>query len=145
VSEIRDLNPSLLRSTAPLGYEVRVPKTKGSMVLAALESVPEEKRCAWRLHRISEGETLAAISRRYSTPAGSIVAANSRLGSSFFDSPERGEMLLIPAAAKPEPAVKAARTKKGSAGRKYAGSKRRPAPKVATLSGKPKTQRASNR
>lgn len=104
VAEIRDLNPSLLRSLAPADYEVRVPKSKGVVVLAALESVPEAKRASWRLHRVSDGETLVAIARRYSTAANSIVAANARLDSSFFDAPESGEMLLIPAAAQLQPA-----------------------------------------
>lgn len=85
VAEIRDLNPSLLRNLAPANYEVRVPKAKGSVVLAALESVPEPKRDSWRLHCVAEGETLTAIARRYSTAAGSIIAANARLDSSFFD------------------------------------------------------------
>lgn len=111
VPEIRDMNPSLLRSLAPANYEVRVPKSKGSMVLAALESVPEEKRVSWRLHRVVEGETLTAIARRYSTAAGSIVAANARLDSSFFEAPESGEMLLIPASVQTVPAKRATAAK----------------------------------
>lgn len=106
VSEIRDLNPSLLRGFAPAGFEVRVPKGKANMVKAALEAVPEEKRASWRLHRVANGETLAAIARRYSTAANSIIAANSRLDSSFFDAPEQGEMILIPASNRAEAAPK---------------------------------------
>lgn len=120
VAEIRDLNPSLLRNLAPANYEVRVPKAKGSVVLAALESVPEPKRDSWRLHRVAEGETLTAIARRYSTAAGSIIAANARLDSSFFDAPESGEMLLIPASAQVQPAKRSVASKaRGTAHRGY--------------------------
>jgi membrane-bound lytic murein transglycosylase D len=107
VSEVRELNPSLLRGLAPAGYEVRVPSGKASMVMAALESVPEEKRASWRMHRVNDGETLASIARRYSTASNSIVAVNSRLDASFFDAPERGEMILIPASLREDTAPKA--------------------------------------
>ncbi|QOY90414.1 transglycosylase SLT domain-containing protein [Paludibaculum fermentans] len=121
VAEIRDLNPSLLRNLAPANYEVRVPKAKGSVVLAALESVPEPKRDSWRLHRVAEGETLTAIARRYSTAAGSIIAANARLDSSFFDAPESGEMLLIPASVQVQPVKRAVPSKaRATAHRGYA-------------------------
>lgn len=114
VSEIRDLNPSLLRGVAPAGYEVRVPRAKGGMVLAALESVPAVKRAAWRLHRVAGGDTLASIARRYSTAPGSIVAANSQAGERFFESLNDGEVLLIPALAPAEPAARAARSRASS-------------------------------
>jgi membrane-bound lytic murein transglycosylase D len=102
VAEIRELNPQLLKNVAPAGSMVRVPKNRSAIVLAGLTSVPVEKRASWRLHRIGAGETLASIARRYSTPAGSILAANSKLDQAFFDSPEAGEMLIIPAAAEKE-------------------------------------------
>jgi membrane-bound lytic murein transglycosylase D len=122
-SEIRDLNPSLLKNLAPQGYDVRVPKSKGNTVLAALEAVPADKRGSWRLHRVGEGDTLASIAKRYSTAAGSIVTVNSRLDSAFFESPENGEVLLIPASTQPEPS--AARTaRKGTAKRGYVQSAR---------------------
>lgn len=142
VSEIRDLNPSLLRGFAPAGYEVRVPRGKANMVMAALESVPEEKRASWRLHRVTDGETLASIARRYSTASNSIVAANSRLDSSFFDAPEQGEMILIPASLSEDAAPKIA--KKGrartiTARRGYTVSKRTARPtQVASNNAKPR-------
>ncbi len=142
VSEIRELNPSLLKTTAPSGYTVRVPKSRGSLVLASLDSVPEEKRLSWRLHKILDGETLASIARQYSTAPDSIVAANSRLGTTFFSSPERGEMLLIPTAPRPEPAVKGASQARSRNVRSYAGTKRGTA-RVASISVKSKSQRAS--
>lgn len=117
VSEIRDLNPSLLRAVAPAGHEVRVPRAKGSAVIAALDSVPADKRASWRLHRVSGGETLASIARRYSTAPGSIVAANARAGEGYFDSLDDGEVLLIPALAQAEPKARATRTRSSFHGR----------------------------
>lgn len=105
VSEIRDLNPALLRGVAPAGIDVRVPKGKSTTVMASLENVPEERRASWRLHRVMNGETLNEIAKQYSTQARSIVAANTGLDSSFFDSPSSGQLLLIPAATPKQPAV----------------------------------------
>jgi membrane-bound lytic murein transglycosylase D len=100
MSDVRDLNPALTRSIAPTGYELKVPKGKGTRVMAALELVPPERRASWRLHRVSEGDTLASIARRYSTAAGSILAANAKPDASAIEETETGEVLLIPAAFK---------------------------------------------
>jgi membrane-bound lytic murein transglycosylase D len=107
VTDIRELNPALIRSVAPANYDVRVPAGRSRTVMAAIEAVPEDKRAAWRLHRVSSSDTLASISRQYSTNANSILAAN-QVDSSFFDSVEDGEVLLIPATAPPAPAAKRA-------------------------------------
>jgi len=110
VSEVRELNPALLKNLAPAGYEVRVPKGTGQAVLAALETVPADKRASWRMHKVSEGETIADIARLYDTRTTSIIAANSQLDTKFFESPESGEVLLIPATLREaKPAVSKAR------------------------------------
>ncbi len=134
VSDIRDLNPSLLRGIAPSGYQVKVPRGRGNVVLATLDTVPAEKRVAWRLHRVSEGDTLASIARRYSTAASSIVAANPGSNAESIESSDSGEILLIPAVAKAEPAAKAARTRTASASRARTSSSRRATVKVASSS-----------
>lgn len=105
VTDIRELNPALIRSVAPANYDVRVPAGMARSVVAAIDAVPEEKRAAWRLHRLSSSDTLASIAKQYSTAANSILTAN-QLDSSFFEAPEDGEMLLIPASAPKPPAVK---------------------------------------
>ncbi len=97
VSEIREMNPALIRGIAPKDVQVRVPSGKTGDVLAALDAVPSENRKAWRLHRVAGGDTLASIAKRYSAPASSIVKVNTRLGESYFDSPRGGELILIPA------------------------------------------------
>ena len=147
VSEIRELNPSLLRGFAPAGYEVRVPRGKVNMVTAALDAVPEDKRASWRLHRVADGETLAGIARRYSTTSTSIVAVNSRLDSTFFDAPEQGEMILIPATLREDAAPKAAvkaRTSSTAARRTYSTTKRTAHP-TQVASNPAKTRKTASR
>lgn len=97
LSEIEDLNPAVLRPTAPAGYQLRVPKGTLAPVMAALELVPPSHRADWRIHRVAAGETLAEIAHRYSTPVSALTAANQQ-GS--LDSPIAGDLLVIPVAAR---------------------------------------------
>jgi membrane-bound lytic murein transglycosylase D len=92
VSEIQDLNPSLMKAVAPAGCQLRVPKGTSATVLAALDMVPASHRANWRIHRLGSGETLAEIARRYATPLASVTAANQRIASA----PEAGDLLVIP-------------------------------------------------
>ena len=98
VSEIRDLNPALLKSAAPAGYQLRIPKGTTNAVLAALENVPADRRMTWRMHRVERGETLAQIAKQFATPATSIAQANKRVE----EAPETGDLLIIPAAYNPD-------------------------------------------
>jgi membrane-bound lytic murein transglycosylase D len=132
VSELRDMNPALIRGAAPQNAVVRVPYGKGGDVLAALDAVPQENRKAWRLHRVASGDTLTLIAKRYSAPAPSIVKVNARLGESFFDSPQHGELILIPAKAAPvKTAVRKSKARRTttarSKSRTSAASSKRPA------------------
>lgn len=94
VSEIQDLNPAVLRSIAPAGYHLRVPKGTLPAVMAALDMVPAAHRDDWRIHRVVPGETLADIAHRYSTPLTALTAANQH---SSADAPIAGDLLVIPA------------------------------------------------
>jgi membrane-bound lytic murein transglycosylase D len=98
VSDIRDLNPALLRSVAPPGYSLRVPRGTAAEVQAALEMIPAGQRAAWRMHRVTNGDTLASIARRYRTSPGGISKANG------IDADElaSGSFLVIPARLQPE-------------------------------------------
>jgi membrane-bound lytic murein transglycosylase D len=109
VSDLRDLNPSILRNAAPPDSDVRVPRGKGQMVLTALDAVPDSRRLSWRLHRVGSGDNLAVIARRFGAAPGAILAANPALDTSWFEQPREGELVLIPTAPKPEPAPKSAR------------------------------------
>ena len=92
VSVIRDLNPALLKTVAPAGFEVHIPKGASETTMAALESVPAESRLAWRLHHVEAGDTLEAIARTYHLTPERIAAVNRSA-----DSLEAGDVLFIPA------------------------------------------------
>jgi membrane-bound lytic murein transglycosylase D len=101
VSEIQDLNPALLKSVAPTGYQMRVPKGTLATVMSALEMVPANHRADWRIHRVVPGETLAGIAHRYATPVSALTSANqsAALQSPLADEPVAGDLLVVPAAA----------------------------------------------
>ena len=99
------MNPGLLKAVAPAGYQLHIPKGTSNSVLAALDSVPGEKRLTWRMHRVERGETLAQIAKEFNTPANSIAVANSSLIASL----EAGDRLVIPATFNPDgPAARTA-------------------------------------
>jgi membrane-bound lytic murein transglycosylase D len=97
LSVIRDLNPSLLTTVAPAGFEAHVPKGSADDTRAALETVPASNRQAWRLHHVEAGDTLATIAKSYHLAPERIVAVNSQA-----DTIEAGDTLLIPAVYHPE-------------------------------------------
>lgn len=92
ISEIRDINPAILKGVAPIGSEIHVPKGMSATLNAALETVPATRRAGWRIHKVSAGETLAVIAKRYGTAPTTIAAANA-----VGDGPSAGDVLLIPA------------------------------------------------
>lgn len=104
VSQVRDLNPALLKDVAPGVWSLRVPKGTGSAVASILEAVPAEDRTAWRAHRAVGAEPLSAIAHRYGVTESSIVAAN-HLADTALDP---GAVLVIPAAAVRQVQVKRA-------------------------------------
>ena len=103
VSEIQDLNPALLKSTAPVGYQLRVPKGTLAPVMAALDLVPANHRADWRIHRVVPGETLADIAHRYATAVSALTSANQRAaaggaGVEAPAAPVAGDLLVVPVA-----------------------------------------------
>ncbi len=135
VTDLRELNPSLLGNLAPAGYELRLPKGVRETLIAGLETVPENRRASWRIHRVTQGDTIASIAKRYNTPANSILAANNHAAD-----PEVGNLLVIPTSlqeTKPHAA-----TSKHAAGRKpVSGSHGRSS---ATVVRNGKTRKASS-
>ncbi|MCX6594737.1 MAG: transglycosylase SLT domain-containing protein [Acidobacteria bacterium] len=93
VSGIRDLNPALLKSLAPAGFEVKVPRGSAAQVAAAIETVPPLQRASWRLHRVKQGEDLTAIAQRYRTTPKSIASANEGRSAETL---AEGSVLMIP-------------------------------------------------
>ncbi len=121
VSAIRELNPSLLKNLAPVGYRLHVPKGAAGQAASALEMVPETRRNAWRMHRVGQGETLAAIAKRFNASVNSIQGANR----SMAGQPEAGDLVVIPTA--PLAEAKTAARKRTTA--RHATAARRPAGK----------------
>ena len=83
----------LLKGIAPADYSLRIPKGTAPALRASLELIPPESRLSWRMHKVAEGETLAAIGKRYGAAANLIAAAN-KLQSG---EPVAGDRLIIPA------------------------------------------------
>ena len=124
LSTIRDLNPSLLRMTAPGDFEVHVPKGSAEAAQVALETVPTENRLAWRLHHVEAGDTLAAIARTYHLTPDRILAVNRGA-----DSLETGDTLLIPAVYHEDAAPRARVSRRSAHGKPvYPPAKSRKAP-----------------
>lgn len=90
VSDIQDLNPAVLKSVAPAGYQIRIPKGSLASVMAALDMVPANHRADWRIHRVVSGETLAEVAHRYSTSVAALSTANQGAGM------DAGDLLVIP-------------------------------------------------
>jgi membrane-bound lytic murein transglycosylase D len=93
ISEIQELNPALMKPVAPAGYQVRVPKGASASVQMALDIIPASHRANWRIHRVTNGETLAEIAKHYSMPVAAISTANQGMNAL----PETGDLLIIPA------------------------------------------------
>jgi len=94
LESLADLNPHLKRWSTPPGesYRIKVPRGSGDSVTIKLAAVPESERVRWRRHKVSRGETLAAIARDYGTSAEAIRQANNMRGQTIHP----GNHLLIP-------------------------------------------------
>ena len=79
LSEIRELNPSLLRNTTPnvAEYRLRLPLSTRDMFLKRVAMIPPEKRVFWRWHSVRHGETLSGIAKQYKASVQSIAQVNS--------------------------------------------------------------------
>lgn len=98
LSELRELNPSVLRSVAPAGHAVHVPKGTLAQVEAALQAVPAQRRDSWRVHRLENGETFTELARRFNITPSAVTAANRAAGNAVdnHDMPEAGDWVAIP-------------------------------------------------
>ena len=134
VSELKELNPSLIRSVTPAGFTLHIPKGQLPQLEAALKVVPSDRRDSWRVHRVESGDTLADVAKRYGTTAEVLRSANHDL------LPEPGMFAAVPVAYpgdRPLPAKKAvkpavkAKSKTTSKKSASASSKKVPAKKTA--------------
>jgi membrane-bound lytic murein transglycosylase D len=91
LAELKELNPAILRSVAPAGTALHVPKGMAPMVQAAFEAVPANRRDAWRIHKVDGEETFASLARRYNTTAALVSSVNHET------LPTAGSLVVIPA------------------------------------------------
>jgi membrane-bound lytic murein transglycosylase D len=96
---LSDLNPELrLRVTPPTPYSLRIPPAMSEALLARIDSIPEWSHvrtilASYAYHRVSKGETLYSIAKRYKTTVAAISKANN-IGNGQFIS--TGRRLQIP-------------------------------------------------
>ena len=92
LSEMKELNPSILRSVAPAGTTVHLPKGALPQLEAALRAIPANRRDSWRLHRMAVSDTFASLAIRYKTTAAMVSSVN------HDELPDTGALAVIPAA-----------------------------------------------
>jgi peptidoglycan lytic transglycosylase D len=96
VSELQDLNPSLLRLSTPRtgSFQLRLPAGTKEQYETAIAAIPPEMRLWWRYHSVQPGDTVVALARKYHTTAKQIEEAN------HLDGPELDSeaKLVIPVA-----------------------------------------------
>jgi membrane-bound lytic murein transglycosylase D len=78
VVDLQELNPSLLRMTTPKDGEftLRLPVGTASRFEQAIASIPQDKRVWWRYHRVTGGETLGEIAKKYHSSTSAIADVN---------------------------------------------------------------------
>lgn len=111
LAELKELNPAVLRSVAPAGTALHVPKGLLPMVQAAFEAVPANRREAWRIHRVDGEETFVSLARRYNTTPALVSSVN------HDTLPAAGSLVVIPVSYPGDriPVRSAVRTRAGSA------------------------------
>ncbi len=90
IGELKELNPALIKSVAPGGYALHVPKGSLPQLEAALRVIPADRRDSWRVHRVEAGDTFAAVAKRYGTTPELLASAN------HDQLPEAGTFAAVP-------------------------------------------------
>lgn len=93
VAELQELNPSLLKTTAPAGFHLRLPKGTACLFEDLIALIPPARRASWRVHRAEAGETLAAVARLHRITPAALVAVNAPAAGPL----ESGDLVVIPA------------------------------------------------
>lgn len=96
VSEIKDLNPELLRKYTPpntKSYSLKIPKGTKTKFLAAYDDLPSPKETSWVRHDIRGGETISTIAARYGVSQYAILEANNLSRRSTIYA---GKQLIVP-------------------------------------------------
>ena len=96
LSDLQDLNPSLLRTVTPKAhFDLHLPVGTTEKYQSAIESIPPDMRVWWRYHTVTSGETMMSVARSFHTTAHAIAQANQL----EINTPiEEGAKLVIPIA-----------------------------------------------
>jgi len=78
LSDLQDLNPSLLRLITPKDqpFELRLPVGSSGRYLAAIEPIPPNMRLWWRYHKVAPGDTVSSLARLYHVSTKSLLQEN---------------------------------------------------------------------
>jgi membrane-bound lytic murein transglycosylase D len=78
VYDLRELNPELLRNVTPNdpNWQLKLPEGTGAKFEGVIQQVPVDKWTSWRLHTVTQGETLGDIASHYHVTLGALEAAN---------------------------------------------------------------------
>lgn len=93
VSDLQHLNPSLLHTRAPAGFELKLPEGTGQQVSQVLERIPAKDRLSWRVHWSHAGDTWAGLAGEYHLTPSQLAAANA---ASVASSIAEGTAVLLP-------------------------------------------------
>jgi len=98
VSDVQDLNPSLLRLVTPKDqpFELHLPVGTKGKYLASIEPIPPNMRLWWRYHKVAPGDTLTSVARFYRVSPKVVMQENGMTEDAAL-SPE--SRLIIPLAA----------------------------------------------
>ncbi|MEM7401177.1 MAG: transglycosylase SLT domain-containing protein [Pseudomonadota bacterium] len=93
-SEIKLLNPALRNLDIPIhaGYQLLVPIQEIKALSIAINDLPEETQPLWTKHRISRGESLSGIAKRYGTSVFALRNTNNLRNDTIV----AGRILLVP-------------------------------------------------
>ena len=99
MQEIYQFNPGYNRwATAPNGpHRLILPLANAEHLRSGLEELPKDKRIQWRRHRVSSGESLISIAKKYRTTVSMLKDVNGMHGSMI----RAGQHLIIPIASEP--------------------------------------------
>jgi len=78
LTDLEDLNPSLLRMTTPKdhAFELHLPAGTKDRFQTSIAAIPTDMRVWWRYHKVQPGDTLASIARTYRSTPKAIAEAN---------------------------------------------------------------------
>jgi len=95
VSNLQELNPSLLRMTTPKtgDFDLHLPAGTRDKFQSAIAEIPTDMRVWWRYHKVTDGDTLASVAKQYHTTPKAIAQVNNL---AIDDGLPREAKLIIP-------------------------------------------------